>query len=49
MRREQDRLSGLGFSRVVRWAHEYWSLVKPLQVPWPEVCRILETEVFENR
>ena len=34
----------LGFSRAVRWAHEYWSMVRPLAVPWPEVCRILDDE-----
>jgi alanyl-tRNA synthetase len=34
----------LGLSRVVRWAHAYWSLVCPLRVPWPEVCRVIETE-----
>lgn len=35
----------LGLSRIVRWAHEYWSTVQPLRVPWPEVCRIIEDEM----
>lgn len=35
---------GLGLSSVVRWAHSYWSLTAALPVPWPEVCRVIDTE-----
>lgn len=34
----------LGLSRVVRWAHGYWSSFRPLTVPWNEVCRVLDLE-----
>lgn len=37
----------LGSSRIVRWAHEYWSAVRPLPVPWPEVCRIVDAETTD--
>jgi hypothetical protein len=46
LRGTESRMGVFGLSRIVRWAHEYWSLTQPLPVPWPEVCRILEAEVF---
>jgi hypothetical protein len=49
MRDDAHRAGELGFSRVVRWAHEYWSAVHPMAVPWPEVCRVLELEAFRDR
>jgi hypothetical protein len=50
LRAESGRIGGdLGLSRVVRWAHQYWSLVTPLPVPWPEVCRVLDTEASYSR
>lgn len=48
LRSAGDRSGTLGLSRVVRWGHEYWSMVKPLPVPWPDVCRVLETETFNG-
>jgi hypothetical protein len=33
-----------GLSRVVRWAHRYWSQTASLPVPWPQICQTLETE-----
>lgn len=39
-----EHADGLGLSRIVRWAHDYWSTIQPLPVPWHEVCRILDTE-----
>lgn len=39
----------LGMSRLVRWSHSYWSLFAPLPVPWPEVCRIVDTQVVRRR
>ncbi|PLW65695.1 hypothetical protein C0036_26715 [Streptomyces sp. DJ] len=38
--------SPLGFGNMIRVCHEYWSVVEPLQVAWPDVTRILEAEVF---
>lgn len=38
----------LGLSRVVRWAHHYWSNAAPLPVPWPEVCRIVDDETHKR-
>lgn len=35
----------LGLSAAVRPACAYWSLTSHLQLPWPEVCRVLEQEV----
>lgn len=49
LRSAADGTGVLGLSRVVRWAHEYWSLVQPLPVPWPEVCRVLDGEMFGDR
>lgn len=48
LRSEAERIGGLGLSRIVRWAHAYWSGIRPLPVPWPEVCRILDTETCEE-
>jgi hypothetical protein len=36
--------AALGLSAAVRSAYAYWSLTSPLQLPWPEVCRVLERE-----
>jgi len=36
----------LGLSRAVQQAYSFWSLVLPLKVPWPEVCRAIEHEVL---
>lgn len=47
LRAEAERIGGLGLSRVIRWAHEYWSLSQPLPVPWPEVCRVLDAEAVD--
>ena len=44
LRGGNGRSGGLGFSRVVRSAHHYWSLLEPLPVPWPEVCRLIDAE-----
>jgi hypothetical protein len=49
LRDAADGAGVLGLSRIVRWAHEYWSLVQPLPVPWPEVCRVLDAEMFNDR
>jgi hypothetical protein len=46
LRDNANHAGALGFSRGVRWAHEYWSAVHPMPVPWPQVCRVLETEAF---
>jgi hypothetical protein len=46
LRASATAAGALGLSRVVRWAHDYWSLVCPLRLPWPEVCRIIETETY---
>jgi len=35
----------LGLSVAVRSAYAYWSLTSPLQLPWPDVCQVLEREV----
>ncbi|MEV5543290.1 hypothetical protein AB0L13_41365 [Saccharopolyspora shandongensis] len=48
LRNEAERIGGLGVSRIVRWAHTYWSGIVPLPVPWPEVCRILDTEALDH-
>lgn len=48
LRTEFFGVRALGLSRVVRWAHRYWSLVLPLPIPWPEVCRVLEAELFDD-
>jgi hypothetical protein len=34
----------LGLSVAVRSAYAYWRLTSPLQLPWPEVCQILDRE-----
>jgi hypothetical protein len=47
IRSERDQLNGLGLSRVIRWAHGYWSTFQPLSVPWPDVCCVLEHEAFD--
>jgi hypothetical protein len=44
LRQVPDGTGPLGLSRVVRWAHEYWSQTAPLPVPWPQICQILDTE-----
>jgi hypothetical protein len=31
-------------SVAVRSAYAYWSLTSQLQLPWPEVCQILDNE-----
>ena len=49
LRDNANHAGALGFSRGVRWAHEYWSAVHPMLVPWPEVCRVLEAEAFHGR
>lgn len=36
--------AALGLSVAVRSAYAYWSLTSPLQVPWPDVCQVLERE-----
>jgi hypothetical protein len=36
--------TGLGLSVAVRSAYAYWSLTSPPQVPWPDVCQVLEGE-----
>ena len=36
--------AALGLSAAVRSAYAYWSLASPLQLPWPEVCQILDEE-----
>lgn len=48
LRLETDRIGGLGFSRIVRWAHAYWSRIEPLPVPWPEVCQIVDMETLDH-
>lgn len=48
LRHVDPRANILGLSRVVRWAHAYWSVIQTLPVPWPEVCRALEAEIFED-
>jgi hypothetical protein len=37
--------AALGLSVAVRSAHAYWSLTSPSQLPWPDVCQILEGEL----
>jgi hypothetical protein len=44
---EATSVHGLGLSRIVRWAHGYWSKFQLLPVPWHEVCRVLDTELFD--
>lgn len=34
----------LGLSVAVRSAHAYWSRTSQLQLPWPEVCQMLDKE-----
>jgi len=48
LRASATAVGTLGLSRVVRWAHDYWSLVCPLRLPWSEVCRIIETETYRR-
>jgi hypothetical protein len=48
LRTGEPPVAGLGMSRAVRSAHGFWSLFRPLPVPWPETCRIIENEVFTN-
>jgi hypothetical protein len=36
--------AALGLSVAVRSAYAYWSLTSQLQLPWPEVCQILDNE-----
>lgn len=31
-------------SRMVRRAHEFWSITQSLPLPWPEICRVIENE-----
>lgn len=49
LRTGDDRLGVLGLSRTIRWAYDFWSIVQPLPLPWPEVCRALDDEVLGNR
>jgi hypothetical protein len=44
LRQVPDSTGSWGLSRVVRWAHAYWSQMAPLPVPWPQICQTLETE-----
>ena len=37
--------AALGLSVAVRSAHAYWSLTSPPQLPWPDVCQVLEREL----
>jgi hypothetical protein len=37
--------TAFGLSAAVRSAYAYWLLTSPLQLPWPEVCQVLETQV----
>lgn len=48
LRSEAARSSVLGVSQIVRCSHAYWSGIQPLPVPWPEVCRTLDTEIFDQ-
>lgn len=43
-----EEFPALGTSRIIRWAHHYWSQLTPLPVPWPEVCRIVDAEVSRS-
>lgn len=36
--------AALGLSVAVRSAHAYWSLTSQMQLPWPEVCHVLDRE-----
>ncbi len=36
--------AALGLSAAVRSAYAYWLLTSPMQLPWPEVCQILDRE-----
>ena len=36
--------AALGLSVAVRSAHAYWSRTSQLQLPWPEVCQMLDKE-----
>jgi hypothetical protein len=46
IRDEITQTATTGISRVVRWAHRYWSRIEPLPVPWPEACQVLERTGF---
>ena len=37
--------AALGLSAPVRSAYAYWSLTSPPQLPWPDVCQVLEGEL----
>jgi hypothetical protein len=41
--------AALGLSVAVRSAHAYWSLTSQLQLPWPEVCQILDREASHTQ
>ncbi|WP_162830105.1 hypothetical protein [Amycolatopsis palatopharyngis] len=47
LRREVTCQGSLGLSRIVRWAHAYWTGIAPLPMPWAEVCRILDSELLD--
>lgn len=40
--------SALGVSRVVRQAHQYWSLVTPMLMPWHEITKQIEMELARS-
>jgi hypothetical protein len=44
LRQVPDGTGSWGLSRVVRWAHSYWSQLIPLPVAWPQVCQALDAE-----
>lgn len=41
--------AALGLSVAVRSAYAYWSLTSHLQLPWPEVCQILDREASHTQ
>lgn len=48
LRLENERIDGLGFSRIVRRAHAYWNRIAPLPLPWPQVCQIVDEETLDH-
>lgn len=49
LRQVPEGTGACGLSRIVRWAHGYWSQMAPLPVPWPQICQTLETESLRGR
>lgn len=41
--------AALGLSVAVRSAHAYWSRTSQLQLPWPEVCQMLDKEASHSQ